>query len=154
MIIKYSDLPKLRKNWKNKKIVCGGGAFDVIHLGHIEFLKSLKSKGDMSVVLVNSNARIRERKGNLRPINPQIQRAKILDSIKYVDCVVLCPPGKLSTERCLLRLKPDIFFTVYSNRWRKQKSFFEENSIKFYCTPLKKKLNSSTRILNKLLQKN
>lgn len=108
MIVTLNKLKKIIKNLKknNKKIVFTNGCFDIIHLGHIKLLKKAKSLGDILVVGLNTDESVRKLKGPNRPINPQRDRAEILDSIKYVDYVVLFnedTPYKLITE-----IKPDI----------------------------------------------
>jgi len=59
MIIKFKDLSKIRKNLKNKKIVFAGGTFDLFHLGHAESFKNLRKFGDVLVIAVSSNKRVR-----------------------------------------------------------------------------------------------
>lgn len=151
MILKYTELNKLRKKWADKTIVCGGGSFDILHLGHIDFLKTLKKHGDKVVVLINSDKRIKTKKGKLRPINNELERANIIDSIKYVDAVVICPNISNATENCLKKLKPDKFLCIYKNRWKNKDTFFKDNNIKYkYIDP--KKTRSTTKIINKILK--
>ncbi len=80
-------LEKLRK--QNKKIVFTNGCFDIIHSGHIRILKKAKEKGDVLIVGLNSDKSVRKIKGKKRPIMNEKDRALILDSIRYVDYVVL-----------------------------------------------------------------
>lgn len=75
----------------DKKIVLAGGCFDIIHLGHITFLQKAKQKGDILIVLLESDETIKKLKGHNRPINSQKTRAKVLSSLKPVDFVVLLP---------------------------------------------------------------
>lgn len=106
MIVTLNKLKKIIKNLKNKKIVFTNGCFDIIHLGHIKLLKKAKSLGDILIVGLNTDKSVRRLKGPNRPINSQKDRAEILDSIKYVDYVVLFDedtPYRLITE-----IKPDI----------------------------------------------
>ncbi|MCX7957252.1 MAG: D-glycero-beta-D-manno-heptose 1-phosphate adenylyltransferase [Endomicrobia bacterium] len=108
MITNLANLKKtvkfLRK--QNKKIVFTNGCFDIIHRGHIYVLKKAKSYGDILIVGVNSDSSVKKIKGENRPVNNQKARAEVLDSIKYVDYVVIFyenTPYKLITE-----LKPDV----------------------------------------------
>lgn len=106
MIVSLNKLKKIIRKLKNKRIVFTNGCFDIIHLGHIKLLKKAKSLGDILIVGLNTDKSIRRLKGPTRPINPQKDRAEILDSIKYVDYVVLFDedtPYKLITE-----IKPHI----------------------------------------------
>ena len=64
------------------------GSFDVLHAGHIELFKYARSVGDRLVVGTDTDERIRELKGNTRPINQQKHRLSMLNAIKYIDQVV------------------------------------------------------------------
>ncbi len=108
MIVSLKKLKKVVKILKQqgKKIVFTNGCFDIIHKGHIVLLKKAKKLGDILIVGLNTDSSIKRIKGKDRPVNPQNVRAEILDSIKYVDYVVLFDedtPYKLISE-----LKPDI----------------------------------------------
>jgi len=99
-----SIVEKLKK--QNKKIVFTNGCFDIIHIGHITLLKKAKSLGDILVVGLNSDESVKKLKGKERPIVPQNERAKILDSIKYVDYVVVF--DELTPYKVITEIKPDI----------------------------------------------
>ncbi len=79
-------------NSKNsrKKIVLVGGCFDVLHYGHLVFLKKAKGQGDFLIVLLESDEFIKKYKKR-SPIHTQNQRAEILSSVKYVDNVIKIP---------------------------------------------------------------
>lgn len=68
-------------------IVFTNGCFDLIHLGHIECLRKAKSLGDYLIVGVNSDISVKKIKGNLRPILDETQRATIVSSFDFVNCV-------------------------------------------------------------------
>lgn len=87
-IWKDKEIKKLKKTIGKKKIVLVGGCFDVIHLGHITFLKKAKSNGEVLVVFLESDKNIEKNKGKDRPINNQKNRAKLLVNLKMVDYVV------------------------------------------------------------------
>ena len=76
----------LKKN-KSKKIVFTNGCFDILHLGHVEYLNEARSLGDVLIVAINSDTSVRELKGPDRPINNEIDRGKMLLNLKAVDCV-------------------------------------------------------------------
>ena len=99
-----SIVEKLKK--QNKKIVFTNGCFDIIHIGHITLLKKAKSLGDILVVGLNSDESVKKLKGKERPIVPQNERAEILDSIKYVDYVVVF--DELTPYKVITEIKPDI----------------------------------------------
>lgn len=65
------------------------GCFDLLHIGHIELLKYAKSLGDYLVVGINSDKSIKKLKGLSRPINDQLTRKMILESIRYIDEVII-----------------------------------------------------------------
>lgn len=66
-----------------------GGCFDILHYGHLSFLKKAKSLGDYLVVLLESDTRIKKLKGTDRPFHNQNQRKEILESLKFVDEIIL-----------------------------------------------------------------
>ena len=70
-------------------IIFTNGCFDLLHIGHIELLKFAKSLGNYLIVAINSDDSVKRLKGLSRPINNEITRKTILESIKYVDEVVI-----------------------------------------------------------------
>ncbi|MEN3045065.1 MAG: D-glycero-beta-D-manno-heptose 1-phosphate adenylyltransferase [Candidatus Hydrothermales bacterium] len=108
MIVDLKTLKKILKNIRreNKKIVFTNGCFDLIHIGHIEILRKAKKKGDILIVGLNSDSSVRKIKGNKRPILNERDRAKILDSIKYVDYVVLF--NEKTPYKLIKEIKPDV----------------------------------------------
>ena len=64
------------------------GCFDILHRGHIELFKYAKSLGDYLVVGIDEDQRVKESKGNSRPIDTVSDRKAVLESIKYIDEVV------------------------------------------------------------------
>ncbi len=74
--------------FKDKQIVFTNGCFDIVHLGHIEYLAKSKEEGDVLIIGLNSDSSVRRLKGSHRPINDENMRSMILASIKFVDAVV------------------------------------------------------------------
>lgn len=74
---------------KNKKVVFTNGCFDILHRGHVEYLKTARSFGDALILGLNSDASVRKLKGPNRPINNQIDRAIVLSALESVDFVVI-----------------------------------------------------------------
>ncbi len=72
---------------KNKRIVFTNGCFDILHLGHVEYLNEAKAQGDLLLVAINSDESVRKLKGSDRPINDEEDRKKMLLNLKAVDCV-------------------------------------------------------------------
>ena len=73
----------------NTGIVLTNGVFDILHKGHIELLKFAKIQGTKLIVAINSDRRVKELKGNDRPINNEEDRKRILETNRYVDEVVV-----------------------------------------------------------------
>ena len=89
-----------------KKIVFTNGCFDILHLGHISYLREAKSYGDILVVGLNSNESVRRLKGDSRPINDESDRAQILRELECVDFVIIFDED---TPLNLIRqIQPDI----------------------------------------------
>lgn len=97
-------LCKLRRN--NRKIVFTNGCFDIIHVGHIRYLKKAKELGDLLVVGLNTDNSVKRLKGKNRPIIRQNDRAEILAALEYVDYVVLF--NETTPERLIKDIRPDI----------------------------------------------
>ncbi len=72
-----------------KKIVFTNGCFDILHLGHIDYLSKAKDLGNILIVGVNSDDSVRRIKGKNRPITDETSRSTIIASLHFVDAVVL-----------------------------------------------------------------
>lgn len=79
----------IRLRNQGKKIVFTNGCFDILHVGHIHLLRESKKLGDILIVGLNSDSSVKKIKGNSRPFISQVDRAKLLGSIRYVDFVVV-----------------------------------------------------------------
>lgn len=78
-----------REKKNGKTIVFTNGCFDILHEGHIRYLRKAKKYGDILVVGLNTDSSVRAIKGQNRPIIPQRSRAEVLTSLNMVDYVVL-----------------------------------------------------------------
>ena len=107
-LYKLSQLAKIIQEHKKggQKIVLANGCFDLIHVGHIRYLKESKKKGDVLVLALNSDSSIRKLKGEGRPILNQIERVEITSSFYFVDYITFF--DEPNVEKILLALKPDI----------------------------------------------
>ncbi|HJY98166.1 MAG TPA: adenylyltransferase/cytidyltransferase family protein [Patescibacteria group bacterium] len=74
---------------KAKRKVLVGGVFDIIHYGHIHFLKNAKNLGDHLVVALESDKNVRRLKGKTRPIHDQEKRREMLETLSFVDEVII-----------------------------------------------------------------
>ncbi|HAW95782.1 MAG: bifunctional heptose 7-phosphate kinase/heptose 1-phosphate adenyltransferase [Phycisphaerae bacterium] len=89
------------------RIVLTNGCFDVIHAGHVAYLRDARREGDVLVVGVNSDAQVRALKGESRPIFNQVERVEILGELKCVDYLVIFEEH---TAHDLIRaVMPDIY---------------------------------------------
>lgn len=93
---------------QDELIVFTNGVFDLVHRGHISLLKYCRSLGGKVVVAIDSDARVKETKGEFRPINGQDDRKLLLESIRYVDQVVIFN-SKDELREIHRSLKPHIF---------------------------------------------
>ena len=128
----------------NKKVVLVGGCFDILHYGHICFLKESKKLGDYLVVFLESDENTRRLKGPKRPIHSQKQRSEILKSLSFIDKVISLPPFpnyKLLTKR----VKPDIIACDPKDKLLKNRKIYEGLGAKIVVIP-KIKTKSTTQI--------
>lgn len=72
-----------------KKIVFTNGCFDILHAGHVSVLEFSRSKGDVLIVGMNSDASVRRLKGPTRPVNTQADRALVLAGLESVSAVAI-----------------------------------------------------------------
>lgn len=89
-----------------KKKVFTNGCFDILHRGHFDLLEKSKSLGDYLIVGLNSDKSVRKLKGPTRPVNKQEDRKKALESLKFVDEVVIFDED--TPYNLIQQLKPDI----------------------------------------------
>ena len=97
-------LEELRK--KGKKIAFTNGCFDILHVGHVRYLREAKKTADVLVLALNSDSSVRSLKGKERPLVPEKERAEIIAALEFIDFVTIFPE---STPLELINyLKPDI----------------------------------------------
>ena len=103
---------------QGRKIVLVGGCFDILHAGHIEFLESAKELGNILVILLENDEKIRLLKGEGRPVNSEDSRSMILAKLSMVDYVILLPYLKNDAdyEKIVKKIEPDIIAKTGGNR--------------------------------------
>ena len=74
---------------QNQQIVFTNGCFDLLHLGHVDYLEKARQLGDKLVVGVNTDASVSRLKGPARPLQDEMSRSRIMASLLFVDAVVL-----------------------------------------------------------------
>lgn len=97
-------------HWKDldprPSIVFTNGCFDIVHRGHIEMLKASKKLGEHLIVGVNTDASVKRLKGNTRPVNNETDRKVLLESLDFVDEVILFDED--TPQQLIERIRPDI----------------------------------------------
>lgn len=107
-IYSLENLLKQVEKWKKegKKIVWTNGCFDILHAGHVSYLKEAKKLGDILIVGLNSDKSVKKLKGKDRPINPQDARAKVLEALEFVDAIVIFDED--TPYEIIKKIKPDV----------------------------------------------
>ena len=148
---KAIEIAEALKN-QGKKIVLANGVFDLLHKGHIIYLKESKSLGDVLFVAVNSDASVRKIKGEKRPIQDEQERLLIVSSIRWVDYAFLFE--EVNVEKVLLELSPHFHAKGgdYTPETVPEKKIAESIGAKTIIAG-KEKLNSTTTIISRILEK-
>jgi D-beta-D-heptose 7-phosphate kinase/D-beta-D-heptose 1-phosphate adenosyltransferase len=89
-----------------KTIVFTNGVFDLLHVGHLRYLQQARALGDALLVGMNSDRSVRANKGPQRPINPEAERAEVLEALSCVDGVVIFDDEK--PYHLIAALQPDV----------------------------------------------
>jgi len=109
-IFTYTDDDYSRRlniwQFQGKKIVFTNGCFDLLHLGHIDYLSKAKDLGDLLIIGLNTDASVRGIKGGNRPIQDETARAMLLASLQFVDAVVFF--GEETPYNLIKATQPDI----------------------------------------------
>lgn len=110
-----NELEKLRK--KGKKIAFTNGCFDILHVGHVRYLREAKKTADVLVLALNSDSSVRSIKGEKRPILNENERAEILAALEFVDFITIFE--ELTPLELICCLKPDIL--IKGGDWPEEK---------------------------------
>lgn len=99
---------RTRARWslEGEKVVFTNGCFDILHLGHVDYLERAKNLGTKLIVGLNTDASVRKLKGESRPVNDEKARSRVLAALWFVDMVVLFAED--TPEQLLESLRPDI----------------------------------------------
>ena len=87
-------------------VVFTNGVFDLLHPGHVRYLRDARALGNALIVAVNSDRSVRAIKGPLRPINPEHERAEVLLALASVDAVVIFDED--TPHAIVSRIEPDV----------------------------------------------
>jgi rfaE bifunctional protein nucleotidyltransferase chain/domain len=91
---------------ERKRIVLANGCFDLLHVGHVRYLRAARDLGDVLFVGINSDAAVARLKGPGRPLIPAVERAEILSSLREVDHVVVFEED--TADRLIASLRPHV----------------------------------------------
>ena len=107
-ILTRAELQKQVANWRQAgdSITLTNGAFDLLHVGHVRYLRAAKQLGGRLVVAVNSDASVRSLKGEGRPLVPETERAEMLAALADVDAVVIFP--ELDVRAIIREVRPNV----------------------------------------------
>jgi D-beta-D-heptose 7-phosphate kinase/D-beta-D-heptose 1-phosphate adenosyltransferase len=108
-------LEELRK--KGKKIAFTNGCFDILHVGHVRYLREAKKTADVLVLALNSDSSVRSLKGEKRPLMNEKERAEILAALEFIDFVTIFQ--ELTPLELINYLKPDIL--IKGGDWPEEK---------------------------------
>ena len=135
-----------------KQIVLVGGCFDLLHFGHISFLKQAKALGECLVVALESDENVRRMKGDARPVHTQAQRKEMLESLSFVDEVIPLPPmhGDSDYYELVRNIKPAII-AVTEGDATKIKKMEQATEVGAKLIEIPKIRTPSTSQLSKLL---
>lgn len=91
---------------QGKRLVLANGCFDLLHVGHVRYLRAARALGDVLLVAVNGDASVRRLKGPGRPLIPAAERAELVGALAGVDAVVVFDDDR--ADGLIARLRPDV----------------------------------------------
>jgi formyltetrahydrofolate-dependent phosphoribosylglycinamide formyltransferase len=123
---------------QGKKLVFTNGCFDLLHVGHVRYLRQARALGDALVVALNSDASVRALKGPTRPVNTEQDRAEIMRALSFVDAVVVFNEERVT--KLIHDIKPHIYtkggdYTVETLN-PEERSALEQEKVKIEILPL------------------
>ena len=150
-VLTRAELPGRLAAWRaeGKRIVFTNGCFDILHPGHVAYLRDARARGDVLIVGVNDDASVRRLKGEGRPANPVEDRLVVLAALEMVDAVVAF--GEDTPARIIEEITPDVL--VKGQDWESKgvvgREWVEKHGGEVYLAPLVPG-RSTTAILEKL----
>ena len=107
-ILSRTELRLRVQEWRRagERITLANGNFDLLHVGHVRYLRGAKALGGKLVVAVNSDDSVRALKGEGRPVMPEQERAEIVAALADVDAVVIFP--ELDVRAIIREIRPDV----------------------------------------------
>jgi rfaE bifunctional protein nucleotidyltransferase chain/domain len=107
-ILGREELRERVEQWRRagERIILANGNFDLLHVGHVRYLRGAKALGGSLVVAINSDESVRALKGDGRPVTPAEERAEIVAALADVDAVVIF--SELDVRALIREIHPDI----------------------------------------------
>lgn len=133
---------------QGKKVVFTNGCFDIIHKGHVRYLRQAKKLGDVLIVALNSDRSVSLIKPG-RPVNSERDRAEVLGALQMVDYVTVF--DERTPYKLIRALKPDVL--VKGGDWKKEEIVGSDIAKETYSLPFVKGV-STTRIIDKIIKAN
>jgi len=145
----YSIVEKLRH--RKERIVWTNGCFNLLHEGHVDYLKKASKLGDILIVGLNSDQSVKQLKGEAKLIRPQLARAEIISALECVDYVTIFDDSNVTS--LLYYFKPDVFvkggdYTIDTLNQDERKAV-DSYGGKIEIIPIEKSI-STTEILSKI----
>lgn len=97
-----ADLQRL-----GRRLVLTNGVFDLLHTGHLHYLRQARRLGDALLVALNGDTSVRALKGPLRPVQGEVERAYALGALEFIDGIVIFNEPRLTAE--IRALRPDVY---------------------------------------------
>jgi D-beta-D-heptose 7-phosphate kinase/D-beta-D-heptose 1-phosphate adenosyltransferase len=147
-IVKIAE--QLKK--KGKTIVTTNGSFDILHSAHVNMLEQAKLKGDILILLLNSDSSIKRNKGNGRPIIREEGRARLLAGLECIDYIVVFSED--TPLKLLEKIKPQIHVkggSVEQARISEEQTLLAKWKGKFIQLPFEPGF-STTNIIKRILE--
>ncbi len=115
----HEKLEELVRYWKRLglKIVLTSGTFDLFHIGHAQYLEKAKELGDLLIVGVDSDAKVKARKGPHRPIVPELERVQIISHCRHADVITIKDVDE-PTNHLIKIVSPDVLVVSKSTKHR------------------------------------
>lgn len=107
-VVSPKELVKIREQARQRgqTVVFTNGCFDLLHRGHVEYLRQAKALGDLLVVGLNSDRSVRQLKGRGRPLTPEEDRAQVLAALEMVDYI--CVFDEETPAQLIAAVVPDV----------------------------------------------
>jgi rfaE bifunctional protein nucleotidyltransferase chain/domain len=107
-IVSVSEGAKLVEKWKSEggEVVFSNGCFDILHLGHIDYLEKAKALGTRLIIGLNTDSSVKRLKGPERPLNNEYARARMLAALACTDAVILF--DEPTPLELITAIKPDV----------------------------------------------